>query len=666
LTIRVLRVHVIRQLLVALLAISVRTADVGAQLPAEHANLTPLQHQLAEALGTYPPDRQRALALIPRMRGELIFPLREPCGDTVLVYAARSVDFEMLQAVLAQGVGVDDRLLPQPGTDPHMLTCWGQTALMAAVFLPEKHPGIDEKIRAGLRARGFPELADMSAREHNPAARLRMVRLLLDRGANVNLASAGDGATALVFALRSKNVEAAELLMARGASANVRSADPKAWGEWSTSSLALGNLRQLPAPLDAARVRQLENLLDHGMPGPEKDDLLKQAVTLGRPQLVRLLLAHGANANVTRTIPADHSERALLADAVFNRHWDIAEALVDAGGDPNRCMESAKGRCSPLHSVGDRILTATIFSGAPEALWVQMLAHGADINAADTDGLTVLDLVEEHCIRFGHVMDRTRCPATVQVPSTVDQQQARRFLLDHGAVERAVATRLSPAEIAAADPELPHRREALQSGGGFTLAGKFRGRVLDAATGAPIGGAFVMASWRATASGPVHALRLCMHTDAAQADDTGRFEMADWLGYWAPRNMMLYDRQRALAVYKPGYEFVEQRGDNVLLRPTPPDRDRWGVDFMSCGIDPGQSRDDFRETRRHFHGVYAAMAVDMAPFADSPKRRSWIEHLRAEAESCLTDYAKPIMRGREQLEVNIDPADRLTPEQAAR
>jgi hypothetical protein len=51
-----------------------------------------------------------------------------------------------------------------------------------------------------------------------------VVRLLLDRRANVNLASAGDGSTALVHALRSNNSEAAKLPLAREANAKVRSA----------------------------------------------------------------------------------------------------------------------------------------------------------------------------------------------------------------------------------------------------------------------------------------------------------------------------------------------------------------------------------------------------------------------------------------------------------
>ena len=614
----------------------------------------------------FPPDRATAFSLIRRMRGELNFPIRPPCGDTVLIFAAQWADLEMLQALLAQGVGVDDRLLPQPDTDPHMLNCWGQTALMMASALPERHPGVDEKNLAALRARGSNDLADRMARLHDPAARQRMVRFLLDRGANVNLASAGDGSTALVFALRSHNSEAAELLLAHGAEANVSSADPKNRGDWNATSLVLGDLRQLPDPIDDTRVQLLAKLLDHGVPARDKDRALTEAVFLGRLQLVELLLAHGANANAMRPIPANHSDRPLLAEAVLKRRWDIAEALVNAGANANACMETADGGCRPHVAAGDRILTTAIFSGAPDRLWNLMLARGADINAVDTDGLTVLDLVEEHCVRFGRVMERSRCTTIVEIPDTVNREATRRFLLDHGAVERADASPLSPADVATADPDLSRRSAASHSSDGFNLAGKVHGRVLDATTGAPIAGAFVVATWRATASGPVHSQQVCMHTDAAQADGAGRFEMDDWLGYWAPRHLMLYDRHRALTAYRFGYDFVEQRDDDLLMRQTPPNRDRWNPVVESCGAERGQSADDVRLTRRHFYGLYAAMSADMAPFANNALRRSVLEQLRAEAESCLTDYAKPIMYGRGHLEVNIDPADRLTLEQAAR
>src|SRR5271169_3145329 len=65
---------------------------------ASHAHLTPIQTQLASALGKFPPDRDAALPLVRQLKGNLNFPIKEPCGDTPLTFAVDWGDLEMLQA----------------------------------------------------------------------------------------------------------------------------------------------------------------------------------------------------------------------------------------------------------------------------------------------------------------------------------------------------------------------------------------------------------------------------------------------------------------------------------------------------------------------------------------------------------------------------------------
>lgn len=110
-----------------------------------------MQAAVAAALAKSPPDRDEALKIVRNMHSQLLFPLREHCGETLLSYAAEWGDLELLQTLLANGAGVDDRLLPPADLDRKYRGCWGRTALMASAWQSvEVHD--DQKIDAGLRA----------------------------------------------------------------------------------------------------------------------------------------------------------------------------------------------------------------------------------------------------------------------------------------------------------------------------------------------------------------------------------------------------------------------------------------------------------------------------------------------------------------------------------
>jgi len=81
------------------------------------------------------------------------------------------------------------------------------------------------------------------------------------------------------------------------------------------------------------------------------------------------------------------------------------------------------------------------------------------------------------------------------------------------------------------------------------------GRVIEAGTGKPVSGVFVVAEWLGQAPNPVDAATTCLRAEVTTSDEEGRFKISSWSGSINP---LITDRRRSLGVYKPGYQLAKE------------------------------------------------------------------------------------------------------------
>jgi ankyrin repeat protein len=635
-------------------------------LEPDHEPRSPLQTELAEAMGHYPPDREQILGLVRKARGSLNFSLRGRCGDTPLVYAARRADVELIRALLDNGVRIDDRLTAPPGEESarENRSCPSYSALMGSVGFGDEIEAAARNAR--LEALGSTELAKQLKEMHDPEQHLKVTRFVLDRGANVNLKAGREGDTAVVVALRGHHRSAAKLLYERGASADVRSPMDDSGrssdllvilqsNDWSVLSLTLEDaIRKPDVAIQASDLELAKLALSHGASQTDKDRVLQAALAVHQQAVAGLLLQFGANSNL-HTRLGQYGLVSPLSQTIEGRRWDDASMLLRGGASPKGCVrENSPGQCDtslvPSFLPSTRLFTSAMLLGAPTPLLRLMLDKGADINATDQTGRTPLESANGQCIRDGRVFSGSRCPPSMDPPEGFDREAMSRFLLDNGARPRADLGATGPTNGSAAPPATATSAAAATPEVGSGR--RFRAAVLDVATQQPIPGAFVVVDWTATASG-LESREVCLHTDAARTDPSGQYEMDDWSGYPFP----LYDRTRRVRAFKFGYEVASVQGQTVYMRAIAPSGDRWRV-VEPCLINYGKDKTaEFRKTRRHFYGLYATMAKDLAPAADSDPRKTVLERLGQKAESCLVDYSKPVMMNRYGLDANVDPND---------
>src|SRR4029077_14432001 len=132
------------------------------------------------------------------------------------------------------------------------------------------------------------------------------VKLLLDRGADVNAREQTLGENALMWAAAENHPEAARLLIARGADVNTR-----------TSNLAWSK--------DRFGLEGVLTILPHGRWTP-----LMYAGRQGSLEAARALVDAGAEVNA---LDPDRLTPPLIA--TMNGHYDVAAMLVEHGADPN-------------------------------------------------------------------------------------------------------------------------------------------------------------------------------------------------------------------------------------------------------------------------------------------------------------------------------------------
>ena len=155
------------------------------------------------------------------------------------------------------------------------------------------------------------------------------VRRLIQQGVDVNRPLA-DGATALHWAAHSDNVAIADLLI--GAGATMDATDD---GGITPLSLACYNA----SPAMVGRLLKAGANPNHGT----RETPVMIAAQTGNVEVMKLLLAHGGNANAKEP---GRGQTALMW-AVAERHPDVAKVLVENGAD-------VRARTVPVKPAGGR------------------------------------------------------------------------------------------------------------------------------------------------------------------------------------------------------------------------------------------------------------------------------------------------------------------------
>jgi ankyrin len=233
------------------------------------------------------------------------------------------------------------------------------------------------------------DVADAAMRGNKEA-----VRTLIQQKANVN-ASQSDGTTALHWAVRTDDLETADLLIRAGAkisAANHDGATPLLLASINGNAAMLERLIKAGADPNAA-------LTKYG------DTALMMTARTGKTDAVKMLLDHGAQVNAKET----WGDTTALMWAVSELHPAVVKMLIDHGADVNARskfvpsttgrgfegttpVESKSGQSAEEHASG--LLSPLMFAareGDLESAHL-LVAAGADVSAIDGDGKDVLGL----------------------------------------------------------------------------------------------------------------------------------------------------------------------------------------------------------------------------------------------------------------------------------
>lgn len=324
-------------------------------------------------------------------------------GETPLMVASRSGKADVAELLLQGGAKVNAH------------AARGQTALMWAAS--QRHPAVVNVLLAhgaDIRARSEVWSQMMAVPPHG----LPLYNRVVPHG----------GDTALLFAARAGDLTSAKLLVDAGADVN----DADAWGVSATMMAAHAGFADV-----------VELLLERGAdPNVTKPGFtaLHAAIMRRHGGMVAALLGHGANANApiqawtpTRRSSRDYNFAPELIGA--SPYWlaarfnepDVMRVLLKHGANPlfvHHANYHADEPVEPRSHITTALLAATGMGGG--VAWVQpdrrereplmleavtiALEHGVDVNAANTDGRTALDVAR--ALKFESVV---------------------KFLVDHGA-----------------------------------------------------------------------------------------------------------------------------------------------------------------------------------------------------------------------------------------
>ena len=368
--------------------------------------------------------------------------------NTALMYAAEKGYYEIAEMLLNKGANIEQ------------MNAKGQTPLMFSVHLvTDKSDALTKenavKVAALLLNRGakvdncgfssnvkFLKIAlpkgtpssvnpNVIVRGGGGVSALMMIaengfiegaRLLLDRGANIELKQYGNKCTALIIAAKSNKTAMVNFLLDRGA--NVEATDTVGHNSLLIASSGLyyetvsallkkgANVNAfIPTTGDNAlmyainqgredqeddSLKMVELLIENGIninfQGSQGNTPLMYASGCGvvtkNPDRAKLLLKKGAKINLQNK----KGETALM-HAAYRGHVDIAELLLDKGATID--LKDAKGRTALMTASAAVIDLKDNRSEFPELVKL-LLDKGADINAKDKNKSTALSLATQN------------------------------------------------------------------------------------------------------------------------------------------------------------------------------------------------------------------------------------------------------------------------------
>jgi ankyrin repeat protein/mono/diheme cytochrome c family protein len=243
--------------------------------------------------------------------------VRDAAGNTALHLAALNHDVAAVNALLAAGAEVDAR---NSAEATPLLYGAGDTGIVRALLARGANPNAASKLK------NTPLMTAVSYPESFAAA-----QLLLAAGAELHAKKTEDVEVVLARAVRGGDRRTIDLLLAKGAAT-----DPK------SAALALAT-----------------------------------AAMSGDKAVVESLLAHGADPNLN----PDFSGHALNL-ALVGEHLDVARLLIEKGADPN--LRSPIGHATPP------MMFASYNQTGDDSVARALIAHGADVNATNDQGANAL------------------------------------------------------------------------------------------------------------------------------------------------------------------------------------------------------------------------------------------------------------------------------------
>ncbi|XP_014676382.1 PREDICTED: putative ankyrin repeat protein RF_0381, partial [Priapulus caudatus] len=290
-------------------------------------------------------------------------------GDGTMLHAAVAGGNARVLSPACSGQLDIMRLLLEAGADPNVAeTKSGVTPLMRAVR-EGKEAAVQMLLSHGADVNAADSYGETSLYHVPCSGRLDIMRLLLEAGANPNVAKTESGETPLIKAVREGEEAVARMLLA-GADANAADLYGQTSLHMAARSGQLDIMRLLleaAAKPNVADTESGETLLIRAT--------LYHAACFGRLDIVRLLLEAGADANAV-----DSYGRTTMYHAAFFGWLDIMRLLLEAGADPNAAF-----------SYGQTTLYQAVRFGRRDIVRL-LLEAGADANAADSYGVTSLHI----------------------------------------------------------------------------------------------------------------------------------------------------------------------------------------------------------------------------------------------------------------------------------